>query len=396
MSNPCPLCQSVTTEAFLHRRNVPVHVNLVMPDAAAAQAVPRGDLELRCCYECGFVFNARFDPHLLNYGGAYDNTQTCSPTFGAHAEQMAQRLVYRHGLRGKRLVEVGCGQGQFLRRLLELDDGNVGMGFDPSYTGEAESMEGRMRVRRQCFDNSCPAAMADVVICRHVIEHVADPRTMLRLMRQALTAGGQLFMELRCAQWVLQRQVFWDVYYEQCSYFTDGSLDAALSRAGFHVDLTDHVFEGQYLWIQATQCDDSAEALPHARSVPHLAAVMSWREEDLIRSWQSRVQEMATQGQVILWGAAAKGATFANLIDPRGEEIAAVVDINPNKQSRFLPGTGHPIISPESLGAQAARRGRLAAVLVTNPNYHHEIRLKLEGQGIQAPVIDILETGNQP
>jgi len=87
-----------------------------------------------------------------------------------------------------------------------------------------------------------------------------------------------------------------------------------------------------------------------------------------------------------LWGAAAKGATFANLVDPDGTRIDCVVDINPNKQGGYLPGAGHPIVAPDAL-----RDRNVAAVLITNPNYHDEIVARLCDVGLHLPVIDLLE-----
>ncbi|MEX1027490.1 MAG: methyltransferase, partial [Candidatus Paceibacterota bacterium] len=73
-------------------------------------------------------------------------------------------------------------------------------------------------------------------------------------------------------------------------------------------------------------------------------------------------------GPVVLWGAGAKGVTFAQLIDPGRELIARVVDVNPMKQGRYLPGTGHEICGPERLTESETH-----TALVLNPNYFSEI-----------------------
>jgi hypothetical protein len=71
---------------------------------------------------------------------------------------------------------------------------------------------------------------------------------------------------------------------------------------------------------------------------------------------------------IAIWGAGAKGVTFANLIDPQSQRIACVVDVNPNKQGHFVPGTGHPIVGPMDVQAHGIR-----TALVLNPNYIYEI-----------------------
>jgi len=74
--------------------------------------------------------------------------------------------------------------------------------------------------------------------------------------------------------------------------------------------------------------------------------------------------------------------TFAFLVDPDTSLLDHAIDINPLKQGHFLPGTGLPVISPES---SAMRKPR--TVFVMNPNYLSEIRMIAERAGILAEFI---------
>jgi hypothetical protein len=64
-----------------------------------------------------------------------------------------------------------------------------------------------------------------------------------------------------------------------------------------------------------------------------------------------------------------------------GEEVAAVVDVNPHKHGRWLAGTGHRILGPDDLVAV-----RPDVVLVMNPIYVDEIRRDLESRDL-APLL---------
>ncbi len=79
-----------------------------------------------------------------------------------------------------------------------------------------------------------------------------------------------------------------------------------------------------------------------------------------------------------LWGAGSKGVTFLNVV-PAAAGIHAVVDLNPRKTGRHIPGTGHAIVAPESL-----RADRVDVVLVMNPLYEDEIRRQVGNLGIGA------------
>ncbi|MDP3541425.1 MAG: class I SAM-dependent methyltransferase [Elusimicrobiota bacterium] len=378
MTPACPVCSSTRVEEFLRRDAVPVHQNLVFRDRAAAAAVRRGNLSMNACSSCGFVFNAAFDPSLLAYGADYDNTQDCSPAFGAHLDALAARVVSGRGVRGARIVEVGCGKGGFLRRLVETGPGNTGVGFDPSHQGPESELDGRLRFERRFYDASCANVPADAVVCRHVIEHVADPVALLRAVRGALanSPGAKVFFETPCVDWILRGGVVWDFFYEHCSLFTLASLSTAFETAGFVVEEKRHVFDGQYLWIEARPASAPAPVTKQPGDTPALAKAFSRDEPLTLARWREQAASARGAGKVAVWGAGAKGATFANLIDPRGEAVDCLIDVNPRKRGAFLAGTGHPIVAPED----AAVRGVASAVLM-NPNYRAEIEAQLARLG---------------
>lgn len=379
----CPVCGKVATEPFLTRRQVAVHQNLLVKDPESALRLAEGHLELRLCMGCGFIFNHKFAPSLLRYGGQYDNTQDLSPAFDHHLDRLVRHLTQHHGIRRHRIVEVGCGKGTFLQRLLK-DNENLGVGFDPSYLGPDVAMEGRLKFERRYYGPECTEVEADVVICRHVIEHVPDPVGLLRLIRTALEKfpTARVFFETPCAEWILRNQAYWDFFYEHCSYFTSASLTVAFERAGFVVQDVRHVFEGQYLWLEASPAIERHRDSSAGQDLHPLTEQYSRAELDWIANWKGRLEARSEPGAFAIWGAGAKGATFASLVDPERKFVGCVVDINPNKQGCFVPGTAHPIIGPHEL----LNRG-VKTVVLMNPNYHAEVLALLEQIGYQGDVV---------
>lgn len=381
----CPVCHSLKTFEFLYRKGVPVHQNIVTFSKEDAHNITRGNLSLCVCKNCGFVFNSRFDSSLLSYGGCYDNTQTYSSYFSKYTEYIIKYLVEECGIRNKKIVEVGCGKGLFLKVLCQVG-GNWGIGFDPSYVGPEEDLEGRIKFYRLIYGTDRADIRADVLIFRHVIEHVSDPVSLLKAGREALVKSqdARVFVETPCLEWILKNQVFWDFFYEHCSYFTKQSLSTAFGIAGFQIEGICKVFESQYLLAEAKLTNGknhNLRALPG--EIPRLAKQFEAKEGALIQKWQSRLKGLHSLGQLAIWGAGAKGVTFVNLLDPNCELIDCVVDLNPNKQGRFVPGTGHPIISYQDL----PMRNVLTAILM-NPNYREENQFLLQNAGIKLSVID--------
>ena len=368
MSAKCPVCNSDDTSLFLSRKDVPVHQNLLMNGQREARAITRGHLDMNCCHECGFVFIGAFDIGKLSYGDQYDNNQTCSPTFQAHLDQLTKNILAEERNHHCHIIEIGCGQGQFLRRLIEQGEGNTGTGFDPSYSGPETALAGRLTFKKKYYDASGAETPADVVICRHVIEHVPRPVELLNSVRAALqnSPGARLYFETPCVEWILRNQVIWDFFYEHCSLFSAVSLQRVFEIARFEVKKITHIFGGQYLWVEAIPAEQ-ADIHKNSSGTLQLSRDYADAESSIIDTWKQRILELKARGKVALWGAGAKRVTFANLMDPSCELVECVIDLNPNKQGKFIAGTGHPIVDYNELG-----RRDIKFVILMNPNYRRE------------------------
>jgi hypothetical protein len=207
-------------------------------------------------------------------------------------------------------------------------------------------------------------ATFDRVIARHVLEHTASPLELLRLARGSLKQGGRLFIEVPDLGWIVRNHAFWDLFYEHAGYFSPASLRVAAARAGFAKIRIETSFGGQYLWMEAVAADPApAPPVPSVLPLEQFAAEVERRRA----SWAAQLNGWG--GRVVLWGAGAKGVTFANLLDPNRQLLHGLVDIHPEKQGRYIPGSAHRVFGPDLLSA-----GNIDHVLVTNENYLDEIR----------------------
>jgi hypothetical protein len=75
-----------------------------------------------------------------------------------------------------------------------------------------------------------------------------------------------------------------------------------------------------------------------------------------------------------------------NTIDPENRRIRFLIDINPAKQGKAVPGTGHPIVSPSYLREQ---RSRIAGIVNMNPNYLEENRSILSQMSLEIPIVSL-------
>lgn len=379
----CPACGDGDVEVFLTRLDVPVHQNLLLRTAGAAKSLARGELVMTVCRRCEFVFNAAFDAAKLQYGPDYENDQTCSPVFEGHVAQLVRMLVEEKGVRDSVIVEVGCGNGDLLRRLVSWpQSGNRGVGFDPSYRGPLSELGGRLSFRPRFYVPGADDVVPDVVVSRHVIEHIAEPRAFVESVLAA--TGGRpvrIFLETPCVEWILRNGVIWDFFYEHCSLFTARSLAGLIRRNGLPVQSVKHVFGGQYLWLEAGGSADDGPVFNDDGLIAK-AQAFGAEEQRATERWRERVRALAQHDRLAIWGAGAKGVTFAGLVDPDATAFECLIDINPRKQGRFVPVTAHEILGFR----EAAARGVTRAILM-NANYYDETVAMLHDAAVEIELI---------
>lgn len=387
----CPVCQSSGMTTLFKRERLPVLQNYLCPSEETAIGMPRRDLTFALCRHCGFGFNRTFEQERVPYGDAYDNNQLCSPIFQQHVDRLIDRLVQHDGIRHKTVIEVGCGKGTFLKKLCERGE-NQGIGFDPSYKGPETSDQERVRFYKKIYGPGCESIEVDAVISRHVIEHVADPVGLLQVIRGALSGSprAKIYFETPCLEWILRHQVFWDFFYEHCSYFSKASLQTAFEAAGFDVLQMEHIFQGQYLWCEAKVEPNAGEGpTADSRSIIDLAGVYQRHQQEQVEGWKAFIDNLRAKGKVAVWGAGAKGVTFVNVVDPHRERIDCLVDLNPDKQNKYVPGTGHPILPYKTLKQRGAKYA-----LVMNPNYLKENQTLIQEADMDVELLS--ETNDVP
>jgi len=371
----CGVCSGRNLQTFWEAHDLPVHCNVLCHTAEEALAVPRGDMRLAYCPNCGMIQNVLVDPPRMRYAAGYENSLHFSPRFQRYAETLAADLVERYRLEGKTILEIACGRGDFLRMLCRRS-GGAGIGFDPSCPPEdirSAETDG-VRIVPDFYDERCPDGSADLICCRHALEHMADPMSFLRMVRRRIDRREALvFFEVPNALYTLCRMGIWDLIYEHCNYFVPASLRHGFAAAGFDVLRIRETFGGQFLTIEA-RAGEPANAIsdpqdPVLESLGQDAAVFGSQYRTKVAEWQSRLSGLRRKGRsCAVWGSGSKGVTFLNILRET-HVIRCVVDINPRKHGMYVPGTGHPIVGPE-----AVTECRPDQVVVVNSLYLSEVR----------------------
>lgn len=385
--NTCPVCAAAERTFLLAIAQVPVTCNALMRSQAEALGAPRGDLSLCFCERCGHCFNADFDAQAVAYTPAYENSLHFSPHFQHYAEELAADLIERYALRGKTVVDIGCGRGDFLKLICGLGHCR-GIGFDRSYQPDGAAGPAPITFIADFFSEQYAAYGGDLFVCRHVLEHIEAPRAFLAMLRAAIGRRHDvtLVCEVPNGLYTLRDGGVWDLIYEHVSYFSPPSLRQLFALSGFEVLRVAETYHGQFLCIEArpgraAACAEEARAA--AAQIAPYAAAFSTHYHETVAAWRAALRGLRQAGRrAALWGAGSKGVTFLNIMGA-DTAIQYAVDINPRKHGKFIPGTGQQVIAPATLPLH-----RPDSVVVMNPVYLEEIGGIIRSLGATVELID--------
>jgi SAM-dependent methyltransferase len=332
---------------------LPVFQNRMFHSQRDAIDCPKGDVVLVQDMKTGLVFNAAFDPSLMQYDADYQNEQAVSAAFKVHLEDVSN-ILNRH-FAGLSLIEVGCGKGYFLEHLQAL--GADITGLDPTYEGTNPA------VIREYFTPEV-GLQGEGIILRHVLEHIRDPAAFLSEIRQANGGAGKIYIEVPCFDWIVEHKSWFDVFYEHVNYFRLGDFDRIFGT----VYESGHVFGGQYLYVVA---DLASVRTPVGAFEPaHVPADFLGTVARYADRLKTSVGASTGTPAAAVWGGASKGVIFSLFMRRAGAPVETVIDINPAKQGKYLAATGLRVQSPDDALAQLPPG---STIYIMNANYFAEI-----------------------
>jgi SAM-dependent methyltransferase len=352
----------------------PVDIGMLWPTEKQAQQAPVGEIALCHCHGCGFVFNRSFAPEKISYEPGFEASLHHSPVHRQFLVATAANLIERFELRNKNVIEVGCGSGFFLELLCNMG-ANQGVGFDPSITDlqSIGSGNGSVKLVRGTYGVQHSALAVDLLCCRSVLEHIHRPQHFVQAIRTICADRDvDAYFEIANGTYIFEQQIGWNIFYEQCSYFSEENLVDLFRRSGFSVLRSGTCFaDGNYLFVDVT----TRHAMTQATSTPigdrQLSDTLrqfSRNYEDQLSIWTDRLTSWAgNQKRVAVWGAGGRGIMFVNALPTK--TVSYVVDINPQRQGRFVAGSGQRVVPPAFMTEYSPD-----IIVIMNAVYEEEIR----------------------
>jgi SAM-dependent methyltransferase len=387
----CPNCGRREMKTFYKVNNIPVHSCVLMSTKRESLDFPNGDIKLGFCKNCGFISNVDFDPALLDYSINYEDQQCFSPTFNAFARDLANRIVEKYELYNKNVLEIGCGTGDFLSLLCKLGN-NRGVGIDPAIVIDRINSETSKQLTfiKDYYSDKYAEKHGDLVCCRHTLEHIYDTREFVHSIRRAI--GDRLntiiFFEVPDVTRILHETAFWDIYYEHCSYFSPGSLARLFRLCGFEIIELSRDFGDQYLLIEARPVNEHSntthELEESTEEMEKYVKHFSLNSRKKLDDWKNRLEQIELDGlRAVVWGSGSKCVSFITTLAVK-DEIEVIIDINPYRHGKFLPGVGKKIMSPQYL-----KKYQPDVTIVMNPVYRDEIGQMIDDMGVSTEIITV-------
>ena len=330
---------------------------------------PQARYPLKCwvCDECRLVqVEEIVSPQEIF--GDYAYFSSYSESWLEHSRRFAQEAERQFGLGGDSLVvEIASNDGYLLKEFQAA--GIPVLGVEPASNIAKLAEEAGIPTVNRFFGRETAAGLvaegktADLLVGNNVIAHVPDLQDFVAGLAAVLKPGGVLSVEFPHLLNILQQLQFDTIYHEHFSYLSLHSLEPVLNAHGIELfDVVEIPTHGGSLRILGQRSDG-----PRRPEGPGLAKVRRDEKEaglDRMETYAGYTKDVETvlgsvrsfladaqeEGRsVVGYGAAAKGTIMLNAAGATPEQVEYVVDLNPHKQNRYLPGTRIPIYPPDRI-----------------------------------------------
>ena len=329
---------------------------------ASAQHMPDGEqvkrdqgltLDLCQCTGCGLV---QFDCEPVDYYRDVIRAGGFSKTMVELRRYQYRHLIETYHLEGKRFIEVGCGQGEFLKVLSEFPVEAYGIEHDPKLV-EAARAQG-LKVSQgftETEDTVFPDGLYDVFLSFNFLEHQPAPNTMLQAIYRNLGDDAMGLITVPSFEYIMDHDSYYELIRDHIAYYTFDTLLPLLERNGFQV-LECEVVNRDTLSV-------IVKKRPQMETENLLDAYVGLRRE--MESYTKYLK--AWNKKAALWGASHQGFTLA-ATTPLGKYASYIIDSAPFKQGKYAPASHLPIVGPDHFKEQP-----VDAIIITAPGYTDEI-----------------------
>lgn len=311
--------------------------------------------QLMECSGCGLV---QLDTDAVNYYRDVIRSGGYSTTMHALRHEQYEHFLEMCPLKGKKIIEVGCGRGEFLRIWredkfpveicgIENDAELVKIACEDGLTVEQNYAENEDTLfANGPFDGFCSF---------NFLEHQPEPKKMLRCIFQNLKEEAWGLITVPAWEYILEQESYYELIRDHIAYYSKESFSLLLESNGFEV-----------LSMRLVNRDTWEAIVTKRRRID--VSAMVWNRNKLKQEIQTMVKHIRKEnGKLAVWGASHQGLTILSSMELQ-EDTEYVIDSAPFKQGKFTIGSHIPIVSPEYIDNHMPH-----TILIIAPGYTEEI-----------------------
>ena len=348
----CIVCgNDLPPGSFLSLPNMPACAQNIpsMEELAADRGL---DLNLYQCSSCGLV---QLDCDPVPYYRDVIRAGGRTTTMTELRQSQFRHFIELCGLEGKRILEVGCGQGEFFEMLKPFPV--EGFGIENKQQLVDLAVAKGLCVTRDFAsgeEHKIAGAPFDAFMQFNFIEHQPNPNEMVQCIRENLAEGGVGLVTAPAFEYIRHNCIY-EIMRDHLAYYTDGALRFLFMRNGFDV-LESGVVNRDTNYVIVKK----REVLTRNTFKTNFAEIKSE-----LNDFVSQRKELGRT--LAFWAASHQCFTVASFLDHPGD-VAYIVDSAKFKQGHYSPTSHIKIISPEKFYADPADE-----ILILAPGYTEEI-----------------------
>lgn len=360
----CRVCNTKINNTFLSLGKAPLS-NSYLSYENLDKAEIFFPLDLYFCPKCFLVQIVAYEKIENIFSADYAYHSSYSKSWLYHCKKYTNFIIEKFSLNESSFVmEIASNDGYLLQYFKEK---NIPcLGVEPAKGVAKVAIEKGINTDITFFDIYYAQYLTkkpDLMIANNVLAHNPKLDDFVKGFKLALNDTGVITMEFPHLLQLIKNNQFDTIYHEHYSYFSLNSAKYLFEKHDLEIfDVEELETHGGSLRLYIKHKNDLSKKISESVEILIKKEVeFGLTNSDFYLEFKNKVEkvkrdllktliELKNQNKKIVgYGAPAKGNTLLNYCGIRTDFIEYTVDLNPNKQNKFLPCTNIPIFSPEKI-----------------------------------------------